>query len=95
MKDYIALVTVELQKFARQIAGVRPGRRRRALAAFERCRVRAEKHNSAAPLRDRKNAQSRILSGQSSKLFLKAKRLSALSLLFSLFARKSELRKFS
>jgi hypothetical protein len=94
MKDYIALVTVELQKFARQIAGVRPGRRR-ALAAFERCRVRAEKHNSAAPLRDRKNAQSRILSGQSCKLFLKAKRLSALSLLFSLFARKSELRTFS
>jgi hypothetical protein len=28
MKDYIALVTVELHKFARQIAGGRPGRRR-------------------------------------------------------------------
>jgi hypothetical protein len=28
MKDYIALVTVELHKCARQIAGVRPGRRR-------------------------------------------------------------------
>jgi hypothetical protein len=28
MKDYIVLVTVGLHKFARQIAGVRPGRRR-------------------------------------------------------------------
>ncbi len=31
MKDYIALVTVELHKFARQIAEVRPGRRQRSL----------------------------------------------------------------
>lgn len=40
---------------------------------IERGKVRPEKHHSAQPLRDRKNAQSRILSGQSCKLFLTAK----------------------
>ena len=29
MKDYIALITVELDKFARQIAGIHPGERQR------------------------------------------------------------------
>jgi hypothetical protein len=33
MKDYIALVTVELHKFARQIAGGRPGQAAAAVAA--------------------------------------------------------------
>jgi hypothetical protein len=36
MKDYIALVTVELHKFARQIAGGRPGRRRRRQRSLRR-----------------------------------------------------------
>ena len=33
MKDYIALVTVELHKIARQNCGVRPGRRLQDVAA--------------------------------------------------------------
>jgi hypothetical protein len=37
MKDYIALVTVELRKFARQIAGVRPARRgQRSLRLYQK-----------------------------------------------------------